>query len=195
MKKVFFSLVSMVLFSGLSIAADAPQGAHDAEKMKKWEEYATPGAPHKVLEQLVGNWKYTSTWRETADGKPEVSTGKSSMKMILGKRWLQQTMTGKAMGQKFEGLGLTGYDNLKGKYETIWLDSMATGVALGEGTFDSATATLTDKGEMSCPMSPGKVKAFRGVWTIKDKKNMTYTMYTSDTNGKEFASGEMVFTR
>src|SRR5262245_11237121 len=127
-------LLSFVL-CGAVFAADAPQGTEKAEMMKKWKEYATPGAAHKVLAGMAGNWTYTSTWWESASSKPETAKGTSTMKMILGGRWLQHTTHSKAMGMPFEGLGLTGYDNIKGKYETLWLDSMATGLMHGTGTF------------------------------------------------------------
>ena len=43
------------------------------------------------------------------------------------------------MGMSFEGMGVTGYDNLKGKYDTIWMDNMASGMMHGTGSFDETT--------------------------------------------------------
>lgn len=166
------------------------------QMMKAWMAYSTPGEPHKTLATMAGHWTYTSKYWEAADAQPEESTGTSKMKMILGGRFLQNEVKGKAMGQPFEGLGFTGYDNIKGKYDTIWLDSMGTGVMHGKGNWDTSTNSLKDSGEMSCPMSFSKVAKFRGDWKIIDKNNMIYAMFGSGPQGgAEFKQMEMIFKR
>ncbi len=167
------------------------------EMMKKWMEVATPGASHKVLEPMAGAWTYTSKWWEAADAKPDESTGKSTMKMILGGRYLQQEYTGKAMGMPFMGMGLTGFNNISGKYETLFIDNMGTAMMHGEGSFDAATKILSGSGEHACPFSESKMAKYRGEWKIIDKNNMSYTMYGHGMDGKspEFKSMEMIFKR
>ena len=190
---LFLTVVSASVFAAGKEAMDPKK----QEMMKAWMEYATPGAPHKALADIVGKWKYTSKFWETPEAKAEESTGTSNFKMILGGRFLQQDVKGKAMGgMPFQGMGIVGYDNIKGKYDTIWIDNMATGVMHGTGMFDANLKTLNDSGEMSCPMTKNKKTSYRSEWKITDKKNMTYTMYgpAMDT-GKEFKMMEMVFTR
>lgn len=166
------------------------------EMMKKYQEAATPGEPHKMLTEMAGTWKYTSKMWEKPDSTPSESTGKSKFKSILGGRWVQQEFTGKAMGQKFEGMGLVGYDNVKGKYESIWMDSMSTGAMKAEGTLDASTKTLKDSGTMSCPISSDKKQEFRSEWQMVDKKKMVFSMYgKGPTDGPEFKMMEIVYTR
>jgi hypothetical protein len=188
----------MMLMSVSAFAEDAAPAA-DAKKqemMKKWQAAATPGENHKMLAGMAGNWKYTSKWWDAADAKPAESTGTSKIKMIMGGRFLQHETKGKAMGMPFEGMGLTGYDNVKGKFDTIWLDNMGTGMMRGTGTFDSSTKTLKDSGEYSCPISDDKTREYRSEWKIVDKNNMTYTMWGPGLeDGKEFKQMEMIFTR
>jgi len=117
------------------------------------------------------------------------------MKMIMGGRFLQQTVKGKAMGRPFEGMGLLGYDNLKKKFQSIWLDNMGTGMAQGTGNYDSVAQTLHETGEFSCPTAKDKMMTYRAEWKMMDKNHQTYTMWTKDADGKEFISMEMDYKR
>ncbi len=196
MKKL---LLIPVLALSIGISASAADSAKDAkmqEMMKKMKEYGTPGESHKVLSDLAGNWTFTIKHWETADAKPQESTGTSTMKMILGGRWLQQDAKSEMMGMPYEGFGLTGFDNLKKKYEAFWFDNMGTGAMHGEGTFDSKTKTLKETGTYSCPIV-GKDTAYRTDWKIQDKDNFTYTMHGKGMNpkGKEFKQMEITYKR
>lgn len=185
-------LVSAFLTMSSSFAEDAKK----QEMMQKWKEYSTPGEQHKILAQAVGNWTYTSKSWESAEAKPEETKGTSSAKMLLGGRYLQQEVKGTAMGQPFEGISLTGYDNLKKRFDTIWMDSMATGIMKGQGSYDASTKTLMDKGEYTCPMKPNETAEYRSDWKFIDKNNMTFTMYGKGMTGdKEFKMMEMVYKR
>ena len=41
------------------------------------------------------------------------------------------------MGTPFTGHGMTGYDNVTGKYWSTWTDSMSTGIMVSEGSCDA----------------------------------------------------------
>ncbi len=190
------SFLILVLASLSAFAETKPDAAKQEQMMKAFKEYSTPGAPHKVLSSMVGNWKYTSKSWESADAKPQEGSGTSKFKMILGGRFLQHDTKGNAMGMPFEGIGITGYDNIKGKYDTLWFDSMGTGIARGIGTFDSTTQTLKDTGEYTCPIKKEKTQNYRAEWKIVDNNNMTYSMFGSGLdNGPEYKQMEMVFKR
>lgn len=166
------------------------------EMMKKYEEAATPGAQHKILAGLAGNWKTTSQMWESKDGKPATSKGKATFKMILGGRWLQQEFKGTAMGRPFQGVGLLGYDNVKGKFQSHWIDSMSTGAMTGEGDYDANNKTFSDKSTMSDPISPTKSQDVRSEWQMNDKNKMIFTMYGKGPDGgAEFKMMEIVYTR
>ncbi len=195
--KAILSFVLVLALSCASAFAEEGSGGDAAKKqemMKKFMQFSTPGEGHKVLAPMAGKWKYTSKWWETAEAKPQESAGTSTMKMILGGRFLQHETKGKAMGMPFEGLGLTGYNNIKKKYETIWLDSMSTGMMRGEGSYNAETKTLTDKGQFSCPMKEGD-QDYRSEWKMIDKDNSVFTLYGPDESGDEFKMMEMTFKR
>src|SRR5690606_7205340 len=182
MKNYLFLGLALALASPASFAAENGKEKMDPkiqEMMQKWKDAATPGAPHAVLKSMVGNWKYTSKMWHSSDSVPEESSGRSKFKMVLGGRFLTNETKGKAMGQAFEGIGYTGYNNMTKKYETFWMDNMSTATMHGTGSFDEATKTLTDVGEFSCPMREGPQK-YRSELKIIDKNNMIFTMYMPD---------------
>lgn len=165
------------------------------EMMTKWKEYATPGENHKALDPLAGEWEYTVKWWNTPDSEPEVSSGTSEAKWIMGERYLKQKAQGTSMGQEFEGMGLQGYDNAAKEYESIWIDNMGTGIMTGVGTYDPATKTFEYKGTYSCPMEDGKDKSYRSVTKIMNDNKHSFEMYTSDPDGKEYRVLEIEYTR
>jgi len=56
------------------------------------------------------------------------------------------------------GHGMTGYDNVSGKYWATWNDSMTTGVMVSQGTCDAKNA-CTFTGSWNDPIKKGPVKA------------------------------------
>ena len=101
-----------------------------AEMMKKWMEVATPGEPHKGLGMLAGTWDMTMTGMMMESASKGVSTFTS----VLGGRFVRQEVKAE-MGDfgPFEGIGYTGYDNMKKKYVMSWMDSMGTMMLHAEG--------------------------------------------------------------
>ena len=92
--------------------------------MEAYAKLATPGEPHKQLASLAGSWTTkTKEWMEP--GKPPTeSAGSAEMKTLLDGRFLQQEFTGEMMGHPYSGIGTTGYDNLRKRYVSTWIDTM-----------------------------------------------------------------------
>jgi hypothetical protein len=167
--------------------------AKNDDMMAKWMAYSTPNENHKVLEQFVGNWDTTmKAWMPGSEAAQE-STGTSSIEWILGGRFIQQKFSGTHMGQPFEGIGITGYDNQKQKYQSVWIDNMGTGMMNSTLNYDAATKTFAEEGSFSCPMKGGDL-IYRAVMTIKDADHYSYEMYTTD-EGKESKMMEIQYTR
>lgn len=203
MKNYFLTFLIVSLTSALSFAVDPATPKMDTgmdpkmqEMMKKAQEMGKPGPEHKVLSDLAGDWTYKSKFWHEPNGKPEETTGTSKLKMIMGGRWLQQDIKGKAMGMPFEGMGLTGYDRVKKEYQTMFIDNMGTSAAVGKGTFDTAAKTLKETGSYSCPITE-KERGYRAEWKILDKNNMAYSMYGTkmDGTGPEFKTMEITYKR
>ena len=161
--------------------------------METWQKYASPNDNHNVLNPLVGTWSHVVKWWMTPDSQPETSKGTTETKWMMGGRFLRHAVKGTAMGQPFEGMGLTGFDNGRQIYQTLWMDNMGTGMMLGEGTYDPGKKTLTDKGRFTDPMIGQR--SYRGVITFVDDVHYRYEMYVADKHGKEFRMMEIVYTR
>jgi hypothetical protein len=188
---------TLLLILSMTLAIPAMAEMTKEEAMKKMQEASKPGPEQKMLADMAGKWTYTSKMWESPESKPEETKGKSTMKMILGGRILQQNASGMAMGQKFEGMGFTAFDNLKKEWNTTWMDSMGTSIMHGTGTYDEATKTITDKGSFTCPMEEDMTAEYRSEWKMIDKNNMMFTMYGQGMGKQkaEFKMMEMAYKR
>jgi len=202
--KLFFRVLVLTLLIGMCGSAAAVYAAEemnmaksgmDPAMMEKMKAAMAPGEAHKLLEQLAGNWTYTSAFWMDPNGQPETSTGSSQNSTIYGGRFLKQNITGAWMGQPFEGTGYLGYDNVKEMYQSVWIDGMATGIMTESGQYDPATNTLRMSGVNSCPMTGEKEMPVRSEWKIVDADHNLYTAYMKDKSGKEVKGMEISYTR
>lgn len=198
--KVFknLSICLLVLFflsSALNVVLFAQQSEEEQKMMKKWMEYATPGENHKYFEYFVGDWEVNVKMWMTPGAEPEVSKGENTSKVILGGRFLKSYYKGTMMGMPFEGISITGYDNFKKEYVTMWIDNAGTGIYQTSGTLDKASKTRTETGLWDDFMTGGKSKV-KWVTKIIDDNKYQFDMYGADPKtGKEFKSGQIIYTR
>ena len=161
--------------------------------MEMYQKLATPSEPHKLFATLAGSWTTTTKeWMEP--GKPPTeAAGSVEMKMLLDGRYLQQEFNSEMMGQPYTGMGITGYDNLRKKYVSIWLDTMSTAPFMMEGTGSDDGKTITLKGQHAEP--GGGHMTHRAVWKIVDSNTQTFDMWGTEHGGKEMKVMEIVYTR
>ena len=165
------------------------------EMMKKQQEYSTPGAGHKVLDPLVGEWEVQARfWMGGPDGPATDSKGTAKTQWTLGGRYLQEDFSGEMMQQPFQGRGITAYDNFKKKYISTWTDTMSTGIFISEGSADEGGKVLTFLGKMDEPMTGQKDKPTKYIIRIlgPDKHIMEMHDLTLGEKSKVF---EMTYTR
>lgn len=187
--------ICLVLAASVAMAKDKK---HEKQMdpqatMEMYQKLATPGEPHKLFATLAGSWTTTTKeWMEP--GKPPTeSTGTVEMKMLLDGRFLQQDFSGHMMGQSYSGIGTTGYDNLRKRYVSMWIDTMGTGIFLMEGTASADGKTITLKGQHDEP-GGGQMK-HRAIWKILDNNSQTFEMYGTHHGQKEMKFLEIVYTR
>jgi len=196
--------ICLVTTSVVVIAEEEPAGEtqsngkgvtdqNQSSDMEKWKQYATPNENHKILDAFAGNWDYTVKWWSSPNSQPEMSQGTSRARWILGGRFLEQISKGTSMGQPFEGIGITGYDNAKKKYVSMWIDNMGTGIMASEGEYDASTKTFEEKGTFTQPKM-GETP-FKGVTKIISDDNFVYELYTKDKDWKEYKALEINYTR
>jgi regulatory protein YycI of two-component signal transduction system YycFG len=132
---------------------------------------------------------------------PTESHGTSSVKEILGGRYVLSEHTGKfsmpgpdgkMMDMDFKGISTEGYDNAKKKFVSSWVDNMGTGIMYAEGDYDADSKTLTYRSEIE--MMPGMKTKVRQVVKITDKNHRVMEMY-EERGGTEVKTMEIAYTR
>lgn len=179
---------------GGKIILNAQESAEDKPMMEKWMKYATPGESHKFLAQREGEWEFSGKMWMKPGAPATDSKGTAKGKVILGGRYLKFFHKSMIMGMPFEGIGIEGYDNHLEKFFSIWIDNMGTGILKSTGNLDKTGKILTDVGEMDDIMTGGKVK-MRTIITIISKDEFSMIIYNTGSDGKEFKSLELVYTR
>lgn len=155
--------------------------------MEQWIASMQPGEHHARLEPLAGKWKTTSRiWMAGPDAPPIENTGSTEARWVLGKRYLHQehegemTMpdaTGQMKKSKFNGIGMMGYDNVRGMYVGTWADDMSTAILTFKGTLDPDGKTFRMYGEMDEPMLGMYGRHVKYVTRIKSNDEHVFEMY------------------
>lgn len=194
-------LAAILLVSAHSIvssagAAPTPQPEMDPDQMammQAWMEAGTPGAHHKHLEKMAGRWDAEVTmW--PAPGAPEQrSTGRSSNAMIMDGRFLRSDYTGEMMGMPFTGVSLWGYNNVTGEYESVWIDSMSTGMFVSTGSCDAEGRTFTMNGSYKDAFT-GQMRNSRFVTRIENEDKHVFEMYEVDGQ-EQWMTMRITYTR
>ena len=187
-------LALVIAASPLMAKDKKPEKQKDPQAMMEvYQKLATPGEPHTLLASLSGSWTTkTKEWMEP-NKPPTESAGTADFKMLLDGRFLQQEFTSEMMGQPFSGIGTSGYDNLRKRYFTAWIDTMGTGIFMMEGTASADGKTITLKGQHDEP--GGGHMTHRAVWKIVDSNTQTFDMYGAHHGGKEMKVMEITYTR
>ena len=135
-----------------------------------------PGPEHDFLKKMVG------TWDATVKFSGGESKATATYKMDLGGLWLVTDFLGEFGGQRFQGKGLDGYDPIKKKYVSVWVDSKAASPMVSEGTLDKQGKVLTMIGEG--PGMDGPKTKYKSVLENKDDNTMVMTMSTAGKDDK-----------
>ena len=192
---ITFTCLCIVMVTVPALAKDKkPESRMDPQAMMEtYKKLSVPGEPHQQLASLAGSW--TTTTKEWMDpNKPPMeSTGSVEMKTLLDGRFLQQEFTGEMMGQPYSGIGISGYDNLRKRYVSTWIDSMGTGIFVMEGTASADGKTITLKGQHDVP--GGGHMTHRALWKLIDANTQTFEMYGTHEHGKEMKVMEILYSR
>ena len=190
LKKSF--LIFLLLLSSMTFI-DAQQEDAQAEGMKVWTEYMTPGPMHEMLAKSVGDWKTISKFWMDPSGEPMATEGTGKTEMILGGRYQKSTHKSMMMGMPTEGIFIMGFDNATEEFTAVWIDNIGTGTAVAKGRYDESTNSITLNGTMVDPMSKQDMN-FREVYKFLDNDHHLLEMYLVH-NGQESKSMEIEFVR
>lgn len=153
--------------------AEPPAGQAPSEEEMAWIRAAVPGPHHERLEYMIGEWDTVVTMTEE-NGAEVRSKGRATNTWILGKRYVRNEYRGDFMGQPFEGLGYTGYDNINKRYVSSWMDTMSTGIMYEEGQFDETARQFVMLGAFEAPDGT-KMRSRSTIRVIgKDRHTITF---------------------
>ena len=195
------TLPRFALVSILALAAALPAGAQDKKKaadekaaMEAWQKAMTPGDGQKKLEPLIGTFEAKVRMWMDPSRPPDDSTGTSVNTWVLGDRFVQTKYEGVFLGEAFNGVGYTGYDNVTKKYEGTWMDTGSTAIMTSVGTIDAAGKVISMKATTSDPAT-GKVTTADQKITIVDNDHHSIEMWGKAPDGKNFKMMEIQYTR
>jgi hypothetical protein len=153
-----------------------------------------PTPEMKAMKDYVGTWDaQVKFWMEP--GKPpQESKGVAKRAMILGERFFEEKYEGEAFGGAFKGLGVTGYDTVRKKFATVWLDSLSNNMMTMYGTYDAGKKTYTYTGEEVDVLSGKKVQIRSQLRQVSHDEQLL-EMYMTPEGGKEYKGMEIKYTR
>ena len=165
-------------------AKPKPKVQSEQEMMAQWQAASTPSAAHAHLMSMVGTWRATATFTMAPGAPPQVSSGSSVHRLVLGGRFLEQVYKGTSMGMPFEGLGFTGYDNVQQRYVGAWMDTFGTGIMRSHGVGRPTDERIDLVCEAIEPS--GEKKVFDAIIRVRDHSRHSYETWTKGPNGKSY---------
>jgi hypothetical protein len=148
----------------------------EADMKAAFEALGRPGPEHQRLKAFVGNWAVDAKM-DDGTGKMVDTKGTASFAMVLGDRYLRHEFQGTFDGQPFVGRGIIGFDNATKKWISSWIDSMSTGMAVGEGQETEQGKAWRFKDTFNGPSGP---MTMRNELTVVNANELTLVSYMGD---------------
>jgi hypothetical protein len=184
--KLLPTAVRIAVLIAFTVAPAVAQSGEQGPPMPK------PGPQHEILKMDVGTWDAVVEFIPGPGAPPMTSKGVEVNTLGCGGLCLISDFKGEAMGSPFHGHGTTVWDPAKKKYIVTWTDSMSSGLALGEFTYDAAAKKLD--GWVEAPDMTGKVVKMHNVLQYTgDTRTMTSSAPGPD--GKEAQMMKITYTR
>lgn len=185
-------LLASLALCGVILAGPALAQEQDQEAMMKaYMEMMKLGPAHNMLAQLEGDWTYNMISYENPEA-PMKMTGTATKKMVMDGRYLREDFKGDYMGMPFTGVSISGYNNTTKKFESMWFDSMSTGLMLSHGEYAEGN-TMTMFSEHANPMT-GEMMNVKMVTEIVDDTKHIFRSYVVK-DGEEIKQMEIEYVR
>ena len=156
----------------------------------------TPGEQHKFLSRGVGVWDGKNTMWMSPGAEPMTCEVTCTVTSLMDGRYVHSEMKGEMpqMGP-YHGMGITGYDNVAGRYVSTWVDNHSTGIMNGTGKLSKDGKVMTWEFSYHCPVTK-KPTVLREVETITGADTKTLEMFGKEPkSGKEYKMMRIELTR
>jgi hypothetical protein len=144
-------LVVAILISGLGGSTNAEQSAPPQFDREQFAAQSRPGEAHQRLAAMVGAWTFTIRYDAGPLGKGE-ETGTLDVRSSMDGRFFIEEAKTRFFGQRFEWIGIHGYDTQAKRYVSSWIDNLSTQIDSMTGRWSDLTRTLTYSGEADHPV-------------------------------------------
>ena len=189
------AVLALTTLAGAQQTQKAPEMTPEQKaEMEAYMKAGTPGAPHKALASTEGSYDLKiKHWHQP--GAPAMEeTGSATRAMALDGRVLVEQFKSSMMGMPYTGHGMTGFDNVTGKYWSTWSDSMSTGLMVSEGTCDDQGQACTFIGTWNDAIKKAPVKARMAIRRTSPTTEI-FELYGPGKDDKEFKMMEITYTK
>jgi len=165
------------------------------EMMAAMAKAGEVGSRHERLAAMAGTFDVTMKMWMDPTAEPMSMSGVANRSMMLAGRVMVEKFDSEFMGQKFEGFGMTGFDNVEGAYWSTWCDNMSTSIIVMKGECSEDGANCTFAGMYKDPATgvESKTRFVSSIVDGGDRELMTSYMTLPD--GSEMKNMEFVYTR
>jgi Protein of unknown function (DUF1579) len=189
------AVVALTTVAGAQQSQKQPEMTPEQKaEMDAYMKAGTPGAPHKALASTAGTYDLKIKHWHQPDTPAMEETGTATRSMALDGRVLVEQFKSSMMGMPYTGHGMTGFDNVTGKYWSTWSDSMSTGIMVSEGTYNDQGRTCAFTGSWNDPITKGSVKA-RMTTRWPSPTTEIFELHGPGKDGKEFKMMEITYTK
>ena len=140
-------------------------------------------AEHQWLEKFVGKWQTTSTAPAEAGQGGAPMQGIIESKMI-GKFWIENSMSADIGGFKMLGRQTIGYSSEKAAYIGTWIDNTSDHMWQYTGAVDESGKILSLKATGPDMSDPSKTALYRDMYEFVSKDEIKLTSSVQDADGK-----------
>jgi len=166
------------------------------EDMQACMVAGTPGKQHEHLQKMVGTWAARDQMWMAPDTEAMTCESTWTISDLMDGRYIKTEVRGEMPGMgPFNGLGITGYDNVAQQYVGTWIDNHCTGILQGVGELSPDGKTMTWKYSYRCPITK-KPAVLRQVQQTNSDNSMTVEMFGVDPkSGKEYKCMRIELTK
>lgn len=175
---------------GMDPAGQGPGEAGLTAEMQAWMAAGIPNEHHENLSRMAGDWDmHLKMWMEP--GTPPMEfTGETHNTMIMGGRFLQSQISTELGGEQLKSMGLEGYDNVKKKHISLFIDNSGTAMQVSEGECSEDGKVITSWPESLDPAS-GKITKMKTKLTIISDDRYLFEASEQGPDGEHIQKAEI----
>ncbi|MEM9477862.1 MAG: DUF1579 family protein [Pseudomonadota bacterium] len=157
---------------------------------------AMPGENHAMLEPIIGRWDVEMRVYPGPGAEPIVSNEMSATReWVLGRRYVQEALSGSFASNPSERLMIIGYNNLEERFELASFDTFEPGFMVYDGQADGTTISVEGVSLEAGfgPTPTGRHRDLRFELTIENERSVQRIFVKFPTED-EFLFVEQIFT-